>query len=384
MVPSCGPRLLAGMGLVLALLTAAAGAADPPANAALSYWQGMAMLPRLEEKHWKILGDLDTVKLDHEADLLVRSAGQTLRFLHHGAAIPRCDWGLPYEDGFHMLLIHVDKGRTVGRLALLRARQRFEQKEYRGGADDVLATIALSRHLAADRVLISLLVQTTMEEQATNLLARYLPSADAATRAAIRDRLGRLPPPDTLTAALATERAMVVRIRDELTALSKKPAATFRKEAAALVKPYDDTDSGKKLRATIAGLAEPSAAAVTQLFQPSLDYYDTLARLTDLPVTAVDQRMTALQKAMAADPVGRVFMPQIAPVFHRVAQGKVRALLLRTGIEILEKGDAAAKAVRDPYGSGSVGYRTVSGGFELSSQLTVKGKPVTLRFGAPR
>ncbi|MFO0930057.1 MAG: hypothetical protein U0736_24040 [Gemmataceae bacterium] len=384
MVPSCGLRLLAGVGLVLSLLTTAAGAADPPANAALTYWPGFALLPRLEEKHWKILGDLETVKLDREADQLVRSAGQTLRFLHHGAAIPRCDWDLPYEDGFHMLLIHVDKGRTVGRLALLRARQRFERKEYRAGADDALATIALARHLAADRVIVTLLVQTAMEEQAIHLLARHLPSADAATRTAVRDRLDRLPPPGTLRAALETERSMVFRMRDALVALSKKPAVQFRKEAAALAEPYADTDAGKKLRTTITGLAEVSPAAITRLFQPSADYYDALVKLAELPPDEAVKRLTARQEAMKTDPVGGIFLPQMATVFHRVAQGKVRALLLRTGIEILEKGDAAAKAVRDPYGSGSVGYRTVSGGFELSSQLTVKGKPLTLRFGAPR
>ena len=56
--------------------------------------------------------------------------------------------------------------------------------------------------------------------------------------------------------------------------------------------------------------------------------------------------------------------------------------MLDTAIEILLKGEAAAKVSEDPFGEGPFGYRKLASGFELSSELTFRDAPVTMRFGS--
>src|SRR5689334_10370150 len=110
--------------LVLPLEAAAADAVpNLGANAALKYWQGFANLPKFTDAEQKKLNaGGHTMALDAQARKIVTRAAYSLRMMHHGAALPRCDWGIGWEEGIEVRLPHVDAARALSSLACLRAR----------------------------------------------------------------------------------------------------------------------------------------------------------------------------------------------------------------------------------------------------------------------
>ena len=138
------------MGAAVCLLAPAlAGAAEP--NAALSYWKAFHFMPRMNQNEIKVVSEWKTAKLE-DLPPFVEGTPAWLTFLHRGAKIKECNWGQDYdEDGIHHLLPHLDKGRMMTRLALAKARYRFEQADTEGGVEDVLAVLALARHLGRRR-----------------------------------------------------------------------------------------------------------------------------------------------------------------------------------------------------------------------------------------
>src|SRR5262245_48873298 len=116
---------------LLALFLGAAPAAAqeaPGANAALKYWQAFAALPRLSDAEQKALNaDCLTMPLDARARNLVTRAEYSLRLLHHGAALPNCEWTHDVEEGIAARFPHAEAARLLASLACLRARLRFEE-----------------------------------------------------------------------------------------------------------------------------------------------------------------------------------------------------------------------------------------------------------------
>src|ERR1700674_1897643 len=78
---------------------------DLGGNAALEYWQAFATLPKLTDaEQTRLNAEFLTMPLDAHARELVTRADYALKMMHYGAALPRCDWGYPYEEGTDMLL----------------------------------------------------------------------------------------------------------------------------------------------------------------------------------------------------------------------------------------------------------------------------------------
>jgi hypothetical protein len=71
----------------------------------------------------KLLENWNTVSLDEpQVQKLLEGSQASLMFLHRGAAMTNCDWGLKYDDGMGMLMPHMARSRDLARLAALRGR----------------------------------------------------------------------------------------------------------------------------------------------------------------------------------------------------------------------------------------------------------------------
>src|SRR5436305_1232576 len=86
-------------------------------NAALRYWQAFAHLPRFDDAQQKLLAGGADAANDPAAAKLTEEGVNALLYLHRGAAIGPCDWGLHWEDGPYLLLPQLSKGRDLARLA---------------------------------------------------------------------------------------------------------------------------------------------------------------------------------------------------------------------------------------------------------------------------
>ena len=139
--------MLRALCLAMAILVLPSGhaSADAPsdlgANAALKYWQAFATLPKFTDaEQTKLMAEHLTMPLDAQAKESVSKAEYALRMMHHGATLPRCDWGIGWEeDGIEVLLPQMSAARVLSSLACLRARMRFADGHGAEAIDDIVA-----------------------------------------------------------------------------------------------------------------------------------------------------------------------------------------------------------------------------------------------------
>ena len=102
-----------------------------------------------------------------------------MELLQRGAAADYCDWGLG-ETTFESPFPQLGKSQNLAKVALWNAAHRFPT-EAEGAIDDLSARARLGHHLAD--TLIGLLVDSSFEKSATNLLRQNAPAFNDATRA---------------------------------------------------------------------------------------------------------------------------------------------------------------------------------------------------------
>jgi hypothetical protein len=340
------------------------GAAETPSpNAALTYWQAFATMPRLNDhktgkRVFEASYDEGIVKpIDEElAKYLQMWASRTaIRLLHRAAGISHCDWGLNLsEDGLEVRLGHVDKARPMMRLCLARARYHFEEGRDREGVDDVIATMAMGRHLASDGLTASLFAGYNLEHMACYIAAAYLPRMSPEGLDYLGKRLDALPPFPSLGEVLANERW-------HLDWLVEKYQAADEKRRRELCRLLTDSDEAA---GTLYG------ADVLKLAADLRPLYEEIDALASLPP---EKLRKAVEKRIApkvdGNPLGQVMFPDLVTtrtgdVFHQC-----RRALLRAAIDVVRRGTDALEDHPDPHGDGPFEREAFDGGFELRSQL---------------
>ncbi len=120
--------MLRALSLAMAILLlpcepASAGVLDDPGgNAALTYWQAFATLPRFTQAENQKIGECLTTPLDESARNMLTQSEYALQMLHRAAAQQGCDWGISYQDGVFTRLPHADAARVLCSLACMRRR----------------------------------------------------------------------------------------------------------------------------------------------------------------------------------------------------------------------------------------------------------------------
>jgi len=349
----------------------------PQPNAALTYWQGFALMPTLSDTEDRLVAQYKTAPLDEHVKGVVERSGTALTCLHRGAAVARCDWGLNIEDGPGVLLPHLAKGRQLARLACLRARWRFHTKHHRAALDDLAATLTLARHLGRDGMIIGLLVRILVERMAIEVAADHLPGQAPEALRAFRARLAALPPSPTVKEALLEEKEVMLGwFRRQFQRLERKDAADVLKalvgsdrEASAILKAIRGTKEG-----------------LTRFLDQSAALYDEVAELQDLPMDRLGPAMKAFeQKVERTNPLVRQFLPALHRIRYWEAEAQTRLAMLMAAIDVVLDGKDALTKHTDPFGDGPFQYKPLeNGGFELRSKLAVpKEGPLTLTVGAP-
>src|SRR5262245_38957242 len=155
-------------------------------NAALQYWMAFSQMASLDKDQEKTLGEWSTISVDDPAvEKLLSASPNSLMFLHRGAALPRCDWGLDYNDGISMLMPHLSKARDLARLAALDARRALEHRNWTAARRDATSMMVLGRHIGQDPVMIGLLVRLGLEGMVVDLIAPYVPDMKASHSQAV-------------------------------------------------------------------------------------------------------------------------------------------------------------------------------------------------------
>lgn len=370
------PRALCLVLVLLVLLPSAASAeasAEPGANAGLKYWQAFAQLPRITEaEQQKLNAEYLTMPLDANAREIATKGEYALRMLQRGAALKRCDWGVSYEeDGIEVLLPHVQAARTLSSLAGLRARMRFEEGRRADALDDVLAAMALGRHVSRDGSLIAVLVGYSIENRMGDVLALYLPKLDPATIEGLKKRLAALPAFATPSSALLQcEKATL----DWFIRIVK--AAKDKEGLLAMLGPLNGESKDAPEQRREKGIAflkacGGSADGIVQFAEKTRPSYTLMAKNLDLPIGQFADEFERERKRQAGNPVFQLFFPALDKMRWSQARMEVRRALLEAALAVQLEGRDALKTHTDPVASSPFEYTAFQGGFELRSPLLV-------------
>jgi DNA-binding FadR family transcriptional regulator len=371
-----------------------AAAADAPAgaplthpggeladNAALRYWPAFNSLPSADSHQEQALENWRTAPLDSGVAKLLDSSANSLRYLHDGAKQQRCDWGLEYEQGFELLLPHLQKARNLARLAALHARQRVEKGQTAEAADELADTLTLGRHAAPEGITIAILVRYAIEGIAIETAADQLPRLKPADLDRLAERIEKLP-------SAATAKDSVRMERDSgLTWVLKKVRGAkgdkdFVKHVVAMLAPPSDNDQTAAMTAAITA-AGGTPESVAKAVEETGPFYDQYAEALALPYNQIRPRLDEISKKAQANPIAKAILPNYDKVVDTEARAQCRLAMLKAAIAVAKGGPDKVKDFPDPYGDGPFEYRGLPQGFELRSKLQFRGDPVVLQVGQP-
>ena len=365
-----GPTLLGG---ALAPARAADAKPDLGANAALQYWQAFSTMHAFDLKeNQKYIDKWDTIPLDDDTKQIIANSRIRLQFLHRGAAIKNCDWGLTKEDGILMILPHLAQARNLARLAYLRARLEFEQGKAEAAVDDIADAFALGRHATTDGSAIAALVALSIDVMGQDLLAAHLKELDAATLKHLAARLEALPPGMMPRDSLKFEKECGTAWL--LAQLKKTKQEEWPQFLASINARPEDIESIKK-----AGKPEEAYAAL----EKAGAYLDELAKLFPLPPDEFKQKVAALKEKMnpEAHPVAKMVLPAIERIYQAELRARVRRQLFAAAIAIAKGGKDHLKDFPDPVDGKPFEYVEREKGFELRSRFMFQDKPTVLTVG---
>jgi hypothetical protein len=81
------------------------------------------------------------------------------KLIERANAMPRCNWGLRYEETFQMVLPHLNGVRRAASALLVRARLRYVNEDSTGALSDLEAVLVLAERIDSDELIISKLFQ---------------------------------------------------------------------------------------------------------------------------------------------------------------------------------------------------------------------------------
>ena len=349
---------------------------DLGANAAMKYWKAFGLLPTLDKDQQKLLEDCNKVPLDAAALKLIDNSSMSRLYLHRGAKLQRCDWGLELDDGLRLVLPHIPKAATLARLAVLNARHEFDKGHGKAGWEDVMAVLTLARHFEQDRLMIIQMLGYRIEETALEAVAPYLPKLKQALPKSAAKLLDALPARPTLAQMLLAEKQVgPVWLIQELKDADQRSKGSWRDVLKELFDhpESEDRDLAKSIK---------SVEEAVKMLEDVLPFYDQMAKLTALPRKEAEGKYPELlKKALAANPMAHAVFPALDRVIAAEHRIQARTALFRAALTVVQDGPDKLKDIKDPFGDGPFEYKALDKGFELKSKLRFKGQPVTLTVG---
>jgi hypothetical protein len=362
---------------------------EPGANAALKYWQAFATLPKLSDADSQRLSARRTEEPLNDQDRQVTSAAEyALTMLQRGAALPRCDWGIGYDDGIFLRTPQFGGSYTLSSLACLRAHIRFEQGHNAEALDDLLATMILGRHLSAAGVSPDLLAGYAVEHRSIDALARDLPRLKPSEAAALKGRLETLPAGGRPALAMRGDEQLLLDwlIRSVKEAKNREALLallTLVDQVCSLPdKPKDPEARGRAFLEACGG----NAQGVVDRAEAIRPLYAVLTTRLDLPLDQFAEQWRAVETKHAGNPIRQAFFGRILHIRFQQARVEVRRAYLVAALDVRVNGRNALARHKDPVVGKPIEYLPFPGGFELRSKLKWESgaEPVALTVGSRR
>ena len=358
-------------------------AADGIPNAALKYWQAFSTMPPIGEKlNEKITVACSEAGFAHNVDKqlaeLTIKGEYSLRMLHHGASIRSCDWGADLRaDGAETVLPHLAKARQLARLALVRARLSLERQDDEKALDDIIAAMTIARHVSRDGTIVGIFVAYSIDRNAMQVLAAYLPAIEAELVQRTMERRRSAPSMMPMQEKITQEELFLDWAIDKLQADDEGQLLDFCSTLTT------SEQQNEEMR-----LAVGDRRQCLEYLGALRPLYAEMRTILTLPPEQFELKNAELTKRVQANAVARFVTPNVAAMYKASNVFSCRDALLDAAVAIHADGPSALASHRDPFGDGpleyvaqpSVGNR--EGSYRLNSRLEHQaGKLVTLAVG---
>jgi hypothetical protein len=282
-----------------------------------------------------------TTPLDTSTAAMLKQQTDTIALIRKAAAMPPPHWQL---DGDSQKMADLaNRVPFCSSLLVLQARQEFADNKASDGIDDLIAALTVSRHASANEpTILTKMIESLAWRPAGTELAKQLPSLPKDLLAALPPRLAALPPsPDTAPI-----------IRGEYAFAQQ----TARRQNFTVV-------------ALVAGMR---------------DFYKACLDGADRSPADFDKLVDEQAKVYG----NNAFVPLMAPQMKRLRQNVIQLQALHammlTAIDILQHGDAALAASKDPGSNAPFAMVRTSGGFVLTSAVPANAEKQTLSLRVGR
>jgi hypothetical protein len=378
----------AGKGERTVAVELTASIAQTEANAAPIYWQAFALMPNLSKEETALLALKPGDPFDKAAaEKLMGKFENSLALLNTPGADSECDWGLNLAEGPTLQLPYASKATELAKAARLRARLRLLEGNPGAAVSDLVASLQLARAAGQPGLFINVLVQTSIERAAIQMVAAHFGKFDKGAlqqlaAATVKDD-GR---PSSKHAIEVEKQCFGGWMRRQVEQ-SKASQETLAQAPwiAEFITPM--ANPGAKA-------ARPSAEVLQALggnwegFERQLSAfeqdYDELARILGLPHAEVEPALAEFNKRLQENKsthlLSGLALPAVGAFYNREAQLVAERSMLTTAIQMQHEGRSEGMKSRDPFGDGPFGVSETAVGIKLKSKLIVDKKPVTLTF----
>ncbi len=373
-------RVTSGVLLAGLLATVSAPAADSyyrtNVNPALLYWQLMPSLPK-DPEYLKWVDSYPTAPLDARYKEFVQGWDFNFAILRRAAAVTQaCDWGIDSADGPETRLPHLPQVKSMAKAGAFRARYFLSQGKEDEAVQDLVAVTALARRLGNESILISALVQYAMESMVADAIAEnfYAFSPEGLRR--LVTAMDAIPLEGSISQCIGKgERSFVVWYTRKIEAIQRAHSGHEAAALAAIRELFAETVSAAKdytVADQFIAAGGGTSEGVLKLIRGANAWYEELQAIAALPYAQFYPANQAFFAKVAAST--NPFVVSLFPALEK-ARGKefrmeARRAMLRAALAYRLRGAAGVEEVKDPFGTGPLGYRRfevekVDRGFEL-------------------
>jgi hypothetical protein len=374
-------RLLASASLLGRLRGWSALAQAPTADgidAAVVYRRAFAWAEGVPWDEWaRVREAVDASRLGPHVHRWIDRARPALEALREAAKLEACRWG---DEGMAPDVINRDRldGRNhqLVRLACLSTRRHAEAGRFEEAFEDAFAALSFARRTGTDAPLIGRLFECADENVTLQTLGRLLPLLDRASLDSLARRLDALPPIAPASATIGPESRFILNVIRA--GLAEAGPALVEQDWKRIG--YDG-DEAAPLKALVGDdrdrlLAHLDAAA------PG---FVELGRRLDLPRTELDAAIEEFVRTRReTDPIPVGLVASARSFRDAVDRAGLHFAMLRAGLVLVRDGEAAFRALRDPFGDGPFGLERREGGWVVRSAFPgIKSPTTEFRVGDP-
>lgn len=356
-------------------------------NPALLYWQAIALLPNVTPASMQRIANVvegQEAPGTPEINALLESTRKSLdRFSRAASSAIPCDWGTTFDDGPFAPMPHLPKLQLLCRLALAQCEVFFAKGRHEDALSLLLKVHRAARHAGADALLVTVIVQHSIEQQAIRLTARRVPALDASVRASHAQALRELPPLHRVREALAGEHTVSEWLRHMVLGIQHSP----ENEKAMLAMTQSVLESqlqnqnpaiAQEARETLKSVEEwKSLAEQARTLQARMD----AASAKPWPEFQADLQQMRLDLANAS-PTLRNLLPTFEGTMRKQSETATLHSMLQAALKLgADLAPGILPDFRDAFAGGPIAVEKDETGITLTCRDAGRAKPLSLRIG---